>query len=128
MIWLLLVVQSIQKASRSRAASNGLVFLLSHHIRLYLLLLFSLNLGLHVADETVNISIVNLVLSHLHGVLDHLVYELESFLFGGIGLHVLVELLDVDFILGAAHDVGHSVHDVSHLVHGGHRLQSTLPN
>lgn len=102
--------------------SEGLVLLL-HHVGLDLLLLLGLGLGLHVADEAVDVGVVDLVLGHLHGVLDHFVDHLEALLFGGVGAHVLVELLDVDLVLGAAHDVGHAVHDVGHLVHGGHRLQ-----
>jgi len=89
------------------------------------LLLLVLDIGLHVGDEVVDIPVLNLILRHLHGVLDHLVDELHAFLLSGVGLHGVLELLDVDLVLGVAHDLGHAVHDVGHLVHGLHGLQST---
>lgn len=108
-----------------KATQSQLLVLCCLKISLHLLLLLVLDIRLHIGDHGVDIGIIDLVLGHLHGILDHLVDQLHPLLLGSIGAHIGIELLDTDLVLRVAHYLGHPVHHVRHLVHRLHRLQST---
>ena len=99
------------------------LLILSFQISFDLPILLILNLCLHSCNQIIDIFILDLVFSHLHGILYHFVHKLHAFLLGGVGLHGVLKLFDVDLVLGAAHDFGHAVHHIRHLVHRHHRLQ-----
>ena len=108
--------------------SISLIFLLTIHFCLNLFLFFSFRISLHLANQSIHIAILNLILGHLHWILYHLIDQLHSFLFCCVGPHILIELFYIDFVLGTTHNVSHSVHDIWHLIHSLHGLQSTLQN
>lgn len=89
-------------------------------LQISLPILFILHIGLHIGNQRINIRILNFILGHLHRILYHFIHQLHSFLLGGVGLHRVLELLNVDLVLCVAHDLGHSVHHVGHLVHRRH--------
>ena len=115
-----MVLHILKKATQSQ-----LLVLCCLKISLHLLLLLVLDIRLHIGNHRVDVGVIDLILGHLHRILDHLVHQLHPLLLRSIGAHIGIELLYTDLVLRVAHYFSHPVHHVGHLVHRLHRLQST---